>query len=209
MEADIEPYSLDQKVWEPVELGGLPTKAAADIVGALAGAERPLLITRYSGRNPKIPGALVEQADTTKGLWVLDTGGSEMSFTRNHTAWIGLRYGLHEVITKADVILILNCDVPWIPTLCKPRIDTKIFHADVDPLKKLMLYFYIQAETRCKANALTSVEQITANLKASKALAAMDQSSIEAKRRETFGPRLQASNKHLSLKVMAASAQAS
>jgi thiamine pyrophosphate-dependent acetolactate synthase large subunit-like protein len=174
MEADIEPYLLDQKLWEPVELGALPTKAAANIAGALAGAERPLLITGYSGRNPKIPGALVELADTIKGLRVLDTGGSDMSFPGNHPAWLGLRYGSHEEITKADVILVLNCDVPWIPTLCKPRIDAKIFRIDVDPLKELMPLFYIQAETCYKADALTSIEQITTNLKASKALAAMD-----------------------------------
>ncbi|CAI6087159.1 unnamed protein product [Clonostachys chloroleuca] len=57
-----------------------------------------------------------------------------------------------------------------------------------------------EAETCCKANALTSVEQITANLKVFKALAAMDQSSVEAKRREAFKAKIADIEKHLSLK---------
>ncbi|CAG9992798.1 unnamed protein product [Clonostachys byssicola] len=53
-----------------------------------------------------------------------------------------------------------------------------------------LLSFPTQAETRCKADALTSIEQIAANLKASKVLVAIDQSSVEAKRREAFDAKI-------------------
>lgn len=198
MEADIEPYSLDQKQWEPVELGGLPVKAAERIAEALASAERPLVITGYAGRNQKIPQALVELADTHKGLRVLDSGGSDMSFPGDHPAWLGLRYGADDSIPEADVIIVLDCDVPWIQTRCKPKADAKIFHIDVDPLKQIMPLFYIQSLARYRADALTSVGQILANLKtgeAAKTLAARDLSMAEAERQKAYDNKLVAIEK--------------
>ncbi|KAI1373388.1 acetolactate synthase [Hypoxylon crocopeplum] len=169
MEEEITPYSLDQDVWKPVELGGLPPKAPKEIAEALLGAEKPLLITGYSGRNPKIPDALVELANSVKGLRVLDAGGCDMCFPVSHPAWLGLRYGAEPAIEEADVIVVLDCDVPWIPTQCKPKKDAKIFHIDVDPLKQLMPLFYVSAQHRYLSDTLVSVEQITseANNKAS------------------------------------------
>ncbi|PTB63605.1 thiamine diphosphate-binding protein [Trichoderma citrinoviride] len=68
MEAEIKPYSIKQEQWEPVELGGLSSKSASRIAKSLAGSERPLVVTGYSGRNHSIPGALIELADTIKAL---------------------------------------------------------------------------------------------------------------------------------------------
>jgi thiamine pyrophosphate-dependent acetolactate synthase large subunit-like protein len=160
MEEDITPYSLDQSLWDPVELGGLPPNASKTIAEALLGAEKPLLVTGYSGRNHKLPAALVELANTVKGLRVLDTGGSDMCFPASHPAWVGLRFGIEDSIREADVIVILDCDVPWIPTQCKPKEGIRIFHIDVDPLKTLMPLAYVSAQRRYRADALVSVEQI-------------------------------------------------
>ncbi|KAF5005985.1 hypothetical protein FDECE_7611 [Fusarium decemcellulare] len=180
MEADLKPYSLKQEHWDPVELGGLPKSAVAKISEALAGAKSPLLVTGYSGRNHKIPGALVELANKVKGLRVLDTGGSDMCFPADHPAWLGLRFGADEAITKADTIVVLDCDVPWIQTRCKPREDAKIFHIDVDPLKQQMPVFYIQSDARYRADALTSVEQINEALNKGDLASKLEASASEA-----------------------------
>lgn len=165
MEEDIEPYSVDPKFWEPVELGGLPPRGLKDIAEALAGAKQPLIITGYAGRNHAFPEKLVELADTVPGLRVLDTGGSDMCFPASHPAWLGLRFGREDYIKSADVILVLDCDVPWIPTGCKPSADARIFHIDCDPLKQLMPVFYIDALQRYRADSLLSVDQITQYLR--------------------------------------------
>ena len=161
MEEDITPYSIDQSLWERVELGGLPPKAPKAIAEALLGAEKPLLVTGYTGRNHKAPSALVELVNTIKGLRVLDTGGSDMCFPASHPAWLGLRFGNEDAVREADAILIVDCDVPWIPTQCKPKEGIKIFHIDVDPLKNMMPVAYVSAQRRYRADALTSIEQIT------------------------------------------------
>lgn len=199
LEADIKPYemSLGPQCWEPAELGGLPPKAVARIAEKLAGASRPLLVTGYSGRNHEIPGALVELADTVKALRVLDTGGSDMCFPGDHPAWLGVKQtGGDESILEADVILVLDCDVPWISTLCKPQANATIFHIDVDPLKQRMPLFYIQSDARYQADSLLSVQQILEALRssdseASKILNLQDLASVEAARRETHAARIE------------------
>lgn len=77
-------------------------------------------------------------------------------------AWLGLRYGVEEAIKSADVILVLDCDVPWINTQCKPNTDAKIYHVDVDPLKQQMPVFYLNALARYKADSYLAVTQLTA-----------------------------------------------
>jgi thiamine pyrophosphate-dependent acetolactate synthase large subunit-like protein len=198
LEAEMEPYemSLGPRCWEPVELGGLPPRGAAKIAEALAGAARPLLVTGYSGRNHHIPGALVELADTIKALRVLDTAGSDMCFPADHPAWLGVKQGADAAIPEADVILVLDCDVPWILTLCKPRDDATVFHIDVDPLKQRMPLFYIQSEARYQADSLLSVQQILGTLRrpdseAARALNSRDLAALEAARRESYAARIE------------------
>lgn len=80
MEQDLEPYTLDQAFWNPVEPPALSPKAVKTIADALVNAAEPLIITGYSGRNHAAVGELVKLADTVPGLRVLDTGGSDMCF---------------------------------------------------------------------------------------------------------------------------------
>ncbi|KAM0738074.1 hypothetical protein ACQRIT_007550 [Beauveria bassiana] len=160
MEAEIAPYELRQSDWSPVQVGGLPRGASREIAEALAGAQRPLVITGYGGRNHEFPGTLVRLADAVPALQVLDTGGSDMCFPANHPGWTGTRYGVAEDIEKADVILVVDCDVPWIPTLCKPSDDAVVFHVDVDPLKQLMPMAYVKARARFRADAVQALDQI-------------------------------------------------
>lgn len=168
MEEDVEPYQLKMENWTPVEGAALTGGQAERVAKLLVEAKEPLLITGYSGRNHKAPGALRELADTVRGLRVLDTGGSDMCFPADHPGWLGLRYGVEEATKTADVIVVLDCDVPWIPTQCKPREDAKIVHIDVDPLKQQMPVFYIDAQMRFRADAETSVKQITEAIKGNK-----------------------------------------
>ncbi|KAI8292304.1 hypothetical protein K4K60_007904 [Colletotrichum sp. SAR11_57] len=188
MEAEIEPYSINQDEWDPVELGGLPKNAVNKISEALAGAKEPLIITGYGGRKHEFPAALVELANTVKGLRVVDTGGSDMCFPADHPGWLGLRFGIDEAVKTADVIVVLDCDVPWINTLCHPTKEAKVFHIDVDPLKQQMPVFYIKATSRYRADSLMSVEQITAHLKSEYAaqIESDEAKQLEAKRSESY-----------------------
>jgi thiamine pyrophosphate-dependent acetolactate synthase large subunit-like protein len=159
LEEELAPYALDQGAWQPVQPAALPGNAVKDIVEDLVAADSPLVVTGYLGRSHVAVKELVKLADSIKGLRVLDTAGSDMSFPSTHPGWLGLRYGVDEAIKTADVILVIDCDVPWIPTQCKPKKDARVYHIDVDPLKQIIPVFYLEAKGRYKADAYTSLAQ--------------------------------------------------
>lgn len=64
--------------WGPSRLGLLPMDGVETIAAALAGANLPLVVTGYVGRNPKAMEALVRLTETVSRLRVLDCGGSDM-----------------------------------------------------------------------------------------------------------------------------------
>lgn len=82
----IQPYSLEKAKWVPIGPSALPDDAVHEITEALVNAQRPLVITGYSGRDHRTPALLVELADKIPGLRVHDTGGSDMSFPFDHPA---------------------------------------------------------------------------------------------------------------------------
>lgn len=167
MEEEMNPCQIRQDEWKPIDPGALSSAAVRTISEGLVGARRPLIITGYSGRNPETPAQLVSLADTIKGLQVLDTSGCAMSFPADHPGWLGVRYGVHECIPTADVILIIDCDVPWIPTRCKPSSSAKIFHVDSDPLKQQMTLFFVAAVSRHRADSYTAICQLNEYLTSS------------------------------------------
>jgi thiamine pyrophosphate-dependent acetolactate synthase large subunit-like protein len=136
MEEDIEPYALDQSVWSPIAPTALPEDGVRSIGDALLAAKDPLVITGYSGRNEGAVEELVKLVDST-GARVLDTLGSDMCFPADHrgtfcsvtldtsllttgiAAFLGVKYGVHEKIETADVILLLDVDIPYIHTRYK------------------------------------------------------------------------------------------
>ncbi len=165
MEEAIEPDEIQQEFWSPVALGGLTPKHLNLVTEALISAKEPLVITGYCGRDASMVPLLVDLANILKGLRVLDTGGSDLCFPADHPGWLGVRYGSDEAILTADVILVVDCDVPWINTQCKPADGAKIIHFDADPLKQQMPLFYIDAILRCRVNTVFALGQIIQHLK--------------------------------------------
>ncbi|KAL3469736.1 thiamine pyrophosphate enzyme [Aspergillus californicus] len=170
MEEEIERIPFKPEHWGPCTGSALPQADVQLLADELVNAKQPLLITGYSGRNHESVAALVGLADTVQGLQVLDTGGCDMCFPADHPGWLGLKYGSHPAIETADVILIVDCDVPWIPTQCRPQESARIFHIDVDPLKKLMPLFYVPALRRYTADSYSAIGQIVSYIKSSTTL---------------------------------------
>lgn len=166
LEEDLTPYKLDQTVWGNVAPQPLSQEVVASISDLLVNAQEPLLITGYSGRNHSVAPELVKLADAVPGLRVIDALGSDVSFPFSHPASLGLNIGGHDGIRTADVILVVDCDVPWIPTQCKPRDDATIVHVDIDPLKRNMLLHYIPAQYRYCADPYMAFKQLQEHISA-------------------------------------------
>ena len=190
MEEDIEPYTLNQSVWNSVAPSALPAEGVQLIASELAAAKEPLAIVGYSGRRAKGVEELVTLADTFKGLRVLDTGGSDLCFPGNHPASLGMRYGIHPAIKTADLILVADCDVPWIPTQCKPSDSAKIIHVDVDPLKQQIPVFYIPSIATFRAESATAFKQINEYIASNDSLkqfaSSTENTALGERRQEAF-----------------------
>ena len=133
-----------------------------EIVEALLAANHPLVVTSYLGKNPKAVPLLVQLCDRL-GIAVHESCPSAMNFPASHPAHQGCQWnggGQSPALAEADVVLVIDSDVPWIPAESKPMKGVKIFHIDVDPLKEQMPLFYIAAQKRYKADAETALTQI-------------------------------------------------
>ncbi|PQE26109.1 thiamine pyrophosphate enzyme protein [Rutstroemia sp. NJR-2017a BBW] len=155
-----EPYSMDTSKYVPIGPSALPDSAVETIAESLLKAKSPLIVTGYSGRNHSCPAELVKLTDNVPGLRVLDTGGCDMCFPATHPSSLGFRLSFDQATTNADVIFVLDCDVPWIPSRNKPREDTLIYHVDVDPLNSTMDISFFPAHGRWKADSYTALTQI-------------------------------------------------
>lgn len=86
-----------------------------------------------------------------------------------HPLFVGLSYGMGENkwLRTADVILVLDSDIPWIPLHNKPRADAQIFHIDVDVLKQNMGMYHLDAEVLVKADCELALGAILTSIDSS------------------------------------------
>ncbi|KAF7189926.1 Benzoylformate decarboxylase [Pseudocercospora fuligena] len=140
-------------------VGGLPPDAVETIGLALMTEDAPLLITGYLGRKTEAVRQLIDLANLALGMQVFDAENRYMSFPADHPAWLPRSIGGSAAIRDADFILVLDCDVPWIPSKIKPG-TTRIFHIDIDPRKEKMQMFDIGAEATYLAECDLALSQL-------------------------------------------------
>ena len=101
----------------------------------LVKARFPLILTTSVGQDPAAVPALVALAEAG-AIGVLDVYQSTVNFPGDHHCYLGTAPGRGNSphLTEADVILVIESEVPWVPLLSKPREDARIIHLGVDPL---------------------------------------------------------------------------
>lgn len=97
----------------------------------LAAAERPLIVTTHLGRDVAAVPVLAELAESFS-IPVAQPGATSMNLPASHPMNFGGAYA--ELLSKADVVLVVDCEVPWFPRAVNPPRDAKIVHLGVDPL---------------------------------------------------------------------------
>ena len=109
-----------------------PDKAAVDEAARIfAAAEHPLIVTASAGRDPAAVAALADLASRF-AIPVVQHRPRHLSLPADHPCHLG--YDATPYLDDADAILVLECDVPWVPSLKAPRPQCKIIHLGVDPL---------------------------------------------------------------------------
>ena len=163
MEEQVEPYTIDRADFGPVAPVALTEAVTAEIATALAQARQPLIVTSYLGRDPAAVPKLVELCELL-AIPVLESMAYHVNFPADHALHAGFQYhtvAQNPVLAQADVILVIDSDVPWIPAVNRPSAGAVIYCVDVDPLKSQMSMWYMPARCFAAASARVAVEQIT------------------------------------------------
>jgi acetolactate synthase-1/2/3 large subunit len=165
-EEEISPISVDPARWQPIAAQPLPESGLAELVNSLRAAKRPLVVTSYLGRKPEAVTELVRLADRL-GIGVLESCPSYLNFPTDHPCYVGQQGNEHiqnPSLAEADLVLVLDSDVPWIPAFNKPADGAKICHIDIDPLKERTPLWYISAAQVFRADCATALRQINERL---------------------------------------------
>ncbi len=101
------------------------------IARLLAGAEYPLVITSRAGREPRAVPLLAALAGR-HALPVVEYRPKHLSLASDHPMHGG--FEVDPWLDDADAILVLDCDVPWIPGVKAPRAGVPVVQAGIDPL---------------------------------------------------------------------------
>src|ERR1044071_8094238 len=97
----------------------------------LGGAQRPLLITANGGRTPESSRA-IEQLAQALAVPVVHYRPRYLALSTEHPMQCG--WDPHPLLKEADVVLVVDCDVPWIPKEGGPKPGAKVIHIGSDPL---------------------------------------------------------------------------
>jgi acetolactate synthase-1/2/3 large subunit len=180
MEEEVPPVAMDPGAWTAVAPPALPPDGVRAIADALAGARRPLVVTSYLGRNLRAPDALVRLCRRL-GAGVLESVPGHVNFPTDDPMYQGCQWNeqrANAVLGAADVILVIDSDVPWIPVVNRPRPDAVIYHIDVDPLKHQMPLWHIPARRTFRADAEIALGQLDDHL----STVALDDAAVAERR---------------------------
>ncbi|HUW35801.1 MAG TPA: thiamine pyrophosphate-requiring protein [Rhodocyclaceae bacterium] len=145
--------------WPAATLGALSPAAAAELHQALRQAQRPLVLTTYLGRQTQAVARLVALSERL-GFGVCELGPQYLSFPGEHPHHLG--YRRNELIAEADLILMIDVDVPWIASKVQPAEGARLFHIDLDPVKQGLGFWHYPAQRSYQADSLKALDQLLA-----------------------------------------------
>ncbi|MCW2912893.1 MAG: acetolactate synthase [Actinomycetia bacterium] len=134
------------------------------IAGRLVEAERPLLVTSKVGRRSEGFAAVTRLTDLV-GLRVIDTPESGcLNIASSHPMNVRSAPEAQQLVRDADLILVVDSDVPWIPKFAQPRDDATIIQVDADPLKTDMPLWTFPVDVAVTADGATALGQLVQHL---------------------------------------------
>ena len=162
LEEEIPAAAADSAPWPAIAPGAMAASSVDALVADLLAASRPLVVTSYVGRNPAAVEELVRLCRRL-AIGVLESVPNYLNFPADNVLYLGSQWNeqrQHPALAEADCILVIDSDIPWIPTVNRPASGARIHHIDVDPLKEKMPLWSIPAKNVCRADALTALRQI-------------------------------------------------
>ncbi|KAA0969529.1 thiamine pyrophosphate-requiring protein [Aureimonas fodinaquatilis] len=138
-----------------------------DLVAKLRLAKAPLLVTTSAGAEAGTVEALVNFAETFV-VPVVEIRPFHVNMPADHPLHQGYFTDAKiDLLAQADLIISLDCPIPWVPVIQTPSDDAEVVWIGVDPIdsripmRSLRGDTFIQANSRETLNALTRLGRQT------------------------------------------------
>jgi len=160
-EGQIHSYPAER--FGAVAARGVDAGALEPVVTKLLAAERPLLITAYAGRNHKTV-AVLDGLARFAGIRVIEFSPSCVNLPHDSPCHGG--FAPAKALADADVGLLVDVDVPWIPSDTPDNPATWWAHVDVDAEKRNFPMWSFPGNHRLGGDSFRILSDLLALLKA-------------------------------------------
>jgi acetolactate synthase-1/2/3 large subunit len=155
----IRSYSSDQ--FAQPQSGGADPAAITQLADRLIAAEHPILVCGYAGQSKNAP-KLIEELAMFAGIAVFE---GNQTFNISHEFPCFLGYSPNKHLSKADVGLLVDVDVPWFPADVSHKDKSFWAHIDVDTLKSASPMWTFPGNLRMQGDSGVILGQLLEELK--------------------------------------------
>jgi acetolactate synthase-1/2/3 large subunit len=140
-----------------VQAGGIDQARVEAIAQALMAAKNPIALTAYLGRKTEAVEAL-ERLALTCGIRVAEFNSIDLNISQASPCFAG--FDPMPLLEQADLGLLLDTDVPFIPQFTKRADAIKWIQIDIDPLKSDFPMWGFPTDMRIQADCATVLRQV-------------------------------------------------
>jgi len=140
-----------------VQAGGIEPARVEAIAQALMAAENPIALTAYLGRKPQAV-AVLDRLAQTCGVRVVDFNSVDLNIPQTSPCFAG--FDSLPLIETADLGLLLDTDVPFIPRYARRAGAIKWIQIDIDPLKSDFPMWGFPTDMRIQGNCAIVLQQV-------------------------------------------------
>jgi len=134
------------------------TALLSKVAESLINAETPLIMTGNTGRHPQSVAALVELAGAVGARVITDK--PRMNFPTTHPLYAGS--DPNPYLEDADVLLLMDYDVPYVPAQTKPKPNAEIIHIGIDPIREDIPLWVFPGDVLIQADSSKAIPALTA-----------------------------------------------
>jgi acetolactate synthase-1/2/3 large subunit len=154
---DAQVASFPAERFGAVKAGGISAAAARQVAQALQQANKPIVVTSYLGRKPEAVAALEALAQEC-GIRIYEFQPIAVNVAKSSPLFGG--FDAAKGLAGADLCLLLDVDVPWLPKFTRPDAGTRFIHIDVDAVKKDFPMWGFATDMRLQADCATALGEI-------------------------------------------------
>jgi acetolactate synthase-1/2/3 large subunit len=140
-----------------VQAGGIEPGRINAIAEALMAAQDPIALTAYLGRKPEAV-AVLERLAQTCGIRVAEFNSIDLNISQASPCFAG--FDPLPLLEQADLGLLLDSDVPFIPQYAKRACAIKWIQIDIDPLKSDFPMWGFPTDMRIQGDCATVLRQV-------------------------------------------------